>query len=98
MIKSELITKVAEQLQKPEHEVEEMLNAALNNITTALAQGERVTLAKFGRFEMRCRQPKLFVNPNTDEVHQLEEMMIPCFKASNILKETIASAQKSTAQ
>ena len=51
--------------------------------------GDKVTIAGFGRFEMRERQTKNFTNPKTKVTSQLEPTAIPGFKASGRLKEKV---------
>ena len=52
--------------------------------------GDKVTIAGFGRFEMRERQTKNFTNPKTKVTSKLEPTAIPGFKASGRLKEKVS--------
>ena len=56
----------------------------------ALKSGDKVTIAGFGRFEMRERQTKNFTNPKTKVTSKLEPTAIPGFKASGRLKEKVS--------
>ena len=58
-------------------------------IGDVLKAGDKVTIAGFGRFEMRERQTKNFTNPKTKVTSQLEPTAIPGFKASGRLKEKV---------
>jgi integration host factor subunit beta len=56
MIKSDLVTKIAG--QNPhlyQRDVENIVNAILNEITAALARGDRVELRGFGAFSVKNR-------------------------------------------
>ena len=55
-----------------------------------LKSGDKVTIAGFGRFEMRERQTKNFTNPKTKVTSKLEPTAIPGFKASGRLKEKVS--------
>jgi integration host factor beta subunit len=64
MIKSELIERIAE--QNPhlyQRDVEKIVNAILDTITTALAQGDRVELRGFGVFAVKTRNARTGRNP-----------------------------------
>ena len=41
------------------------MDSVFNTIVEKLQQGEKVTIAGFGRFEMRERKTKSFTNPKT---------------------------------
>ena len=63
--------------------------AFFGTIGDVLKAGDKVTIAGFGRFEMRERQTKNFTNPKTKVTSQLEPTAIPGFKASGRLKEKV---------
>ena len=70
-------------------EVETVMDGIFDTIGETLKQGEKVTIAGFGRFEMRQRRTKSFTNPKTKVASQLEPTAIPGFKASGRLKEKV---------
>lgn len=86
MTRSQLITKVASDTGVPAAQVERVMDNLFDNIAENLKQGEKVTIAGFGRFEMRARKTKAFTNPKTKVASQLAPTMIPGFKASGLLK------------
>ena len=86
MTRSQLITKVSAETGLPAAQVEQVMDSIFDNITDNLKQGEKVTIAGFGRFEMRTRKTKAFTNPKTKVSSQLAPTAIPGFKASGILK------------
>lgn len=94
MTRSQLITKLARQTGVSTTQVECVLDALVDEIVTSLQQGDKVTIAGFGRFEMRDRKTKAYTNPKTKEASQLEPTSIPGFKASGLMKQRIARGEK----
>lgn len=90
MTRSQLITKVANDSGLSAAQVEKVMDGIFGTIGDVLREGEKVTIAGFGRFEMRERQTKNFTNPKTKVTSQLKPTAIPGFKASGRLKEKVA--------
>ena len=90
MTRSQLITKVANDTGMTSGEVEKVMDCIFGTIGDVLKGGDKVTIAGFGRFEMRERQTKNFTNPKTKVTSKLEPTAIPGFKASGRLKEKVA--------
>ncbi len=90
MTRSQLITKVANDSGLSAAQVEKVMDGIFGTIGDVLRDGEKVTIAGFGRFEMRERQTKNFTNPKTKVTSQLKPTAIPGFKASGRLKEKVA--------
>ena len=83
MLKSELIERIAE--QNPhlyQRDVEAIVNAILNTITTALARGDRVELRDFGVFTVKRRNARTGRNPRNGERVAVSEKRVPAFKPS----------------
>jgi integration host factor subunit beta len=81
MLKSELIERIAE--QNPhlyERDVEKIVNAILDTITTALARGDRVELRGFGVFAVKKRDARTGRNPRTGTKVAVPEKIVPTFK------------------
>ncbi len=90
MIKSELIQRLAE--QNPhlyQRDVEHIVNAILNEITEALARGDRVELRGFGAFSVKKRDARTGRNPRTGESVEVEEKWVPFFKTGKELRERL---------
>ena len=92
MTRSQLITKVSRDTGISEPMVETVMDGIFDTIVEKLREGDKVTIAGFGRFEMRERKTKSFTNPKTKVSSQLEPTSIPCFKVSGLLKQRIAEA------
>ena len=90
MPRSQLITKVANDTGMTSSEVEKVMDCIFGTIGDVLKGGDKVTIAGFGRFEMRERQTKNFTNPKTKVTSQLQPTAIPGFKASGRLKEKVS--------
>ena len=66
MIKSELVQKIAE--ANPhlyQRDVENIIEAILDEITVALSRGDRVELRGFGAFWVKARPARMGRNPRT---------------------------------
>ena len=88
MTRSQLITKVAGDTGMTASEVEKVMDSIFGTIGDVLKEGDKVTIAGFGRFEMRERQTKNFTNPKVTS--KLEPTAIPGFKASGRLKDKVS--------
>ena len=62
-------------------DVEFIVTTIFDQITAALARGERVELRGFGAFTMRRRNARIGRNPRTQETVQVDEKTVPYFKA-----------------
>ena len=83
MIKSELIEKLAE--QNPHlyrQDVEDIVNAILDTVADALAEGGRVELRGFGVFTAKRRGARAGRNPRSGAVVAVPEKVYPMFKTS----------------
>lgn len=90
MTKSQLITKIARQTGLSSTQVEMVMISFTDSVIESLKAGDKVTIAGFGRFEMRDRKTKAFTNPKTGTQSQLKPTAIPGFKASGLMKQRIA--------
>ena len=65
MTRSQLIAAVAQQTALPAAQVERTVDVLVDTVITSLERGDKVTIAGFGRFEMRPRKTKAYTNPKT---------------------------------
>ncbi len=85
MVKSELIQIIAR--QNPhlfQRDVENIVNAIFEEISTALANGNRVELRGFGAFSVKSRSARNGRNPRTGDAVAVEEKWIPFLKLARI--------------
>ncbi|MEP1208629.1 MAG: integration host factor subunit beta [Rhizobiaceae bacterium] len=90
MIKSSLVQTIAE--QNPhlyQRDVEIIVNAILDEITEALAKGDRVELRGFGAFSVKNRGARIGRNPRTGERVEVEEKWVPFFKTGKDLRDRL---------
>jgi len=90
MNKTELVAAVAESAGLSKKDTERVVNAALDIITAALCQGEKVQISGFGTFEVKDREARVGRNPHTKEAIEIPATKVPGFKASKTLKDTVA--------
>ena len=85
MIRSELIQKIAD--ENPhlfQRDVERIVNTIFEEITDALANGDRVELRGFGAFSVKTRGARVGRNPRTGEAVSVDQKKVPFFKTGNI--------------
>ncbi len=90
MIKSELVQRIAAANQHLlGKDVEHIVNVILEEITEALARGDRVELRGFGAFTVKHRAARRGRNPRTGEPVFVEEKYVPFFKTGKELRERL---------
>ena len=89
MQKTDFIKAVSEKTGASQKQVREVLDASLDTIRDALQRGEKVTLTGFGTFEVRQRQAREGVNPQTRQKIKISATKTPGFSASSTLKEAV---------
>ena len=90
MNKMELIAEVALKAGLSKKDAEKALNATIDTITEALANGEKVQLVGFGGFETKKREARMGRNPKTKEAIEIHASKVPVFKAGKALKDKVA--------
>ncbi|MGE0717447.1 MAG: integration host factor subunit beta [Alphaproteobacteria bacterium] len=93
MTKSELILQLAE--MNPhlyQRDVERIVTTIFDEITEALAKGDRVELRGFGAFSVKERDPRIGRNPRTGEAVKVERKRTPFFKTGKQLRERLNTA------
>ena len=90
MIRSELIQKIAD--DNPhlyQRDVERIVNTIFDEITNAMARGDRVELRGFGAFSVKKRDARVVRNPRTGESVAVEEKHVPFFKTGKLLRDRL---------
>ena len=90
MNKTELIAAVAEKADLSKKDAEAVITAAVDTITAALKEGEKVQLVGFGSFEVKKRAARIGRNPKTKESIEIPASVVPVFKAGKALKDAVA--------
>lgn len=92
MTKSELIKKLSTKYPSlKEKEIEDLVALILNEISEALANGDRVELRGFGAFSIRKRKPRTARNPRTGEQVQVGERNSIYYRPGKELKDLVNS-------
>ena len=89
MNKTELIAIAAEKSGMTKKDSELALAAALEAITEALVEGDKVQLIGFGSFEVKNRAARVGRNPKTKEAIEIPASKYPVFKAGKALKDKV---------
>jgi len=93
MIKSELIEKLAgTNPHLKQGAVEKVVNVIFDEITSALARGDRVELRGFGAFSVKHRPARLGRNPRTGDQVRVSEKYVPYFKTGKELRTRLNPA------
>ena len=92
MTRSQLIMQLAEQNPHLYHrDVERIVSTIFEEISAALARGERVELRGFGAFSIKQRAARIGRNPRTGEAVHVATKRLPYFKTGKELRERLNS-------
>ncbi len=90
MTKSELIDLLAEHQKHLAHlDVELGVKSIIEQMSAALASGERIEIRGFGSFSLHHRAPRMGRNPKTGEAVALPGKHVPHFKPGKALRERV---------
>jgi len=90
MTKSELIDQLAELQRHLAHlDVELGVKSVLEQMSAALANGERIEIRGFGSFSLHFRAPRMGRNPKTGDSVALPGKHVPHFKPGKALRERV---------
>ena len=89
MTKAELIETLANKLPLNKGDAEKAINIVLDDIITALKQGQRVNISGFGTFSVSERQARTGRNPKTGESIQISASRSAKFKPGKQLKDSL---------
>lgn len=89
MNKADLVKSMAEKSTLTRIDAERALNAFVESVEEALAQGDKVQLVGFGSFEVRERAARKGRNPQTKAEITIKASKAPIFKVGKALKEMV---------
>ena len=90
MTRSQLILRLAELNPHLYHrDVELIVTTVFEEISAAMARGNRVELRGFGAFSVKRRAARIGRNPRTGEIVQVAAKYLPYFKTGKELRERI---------
>ncbi|MEQ9518442.1 MAG: integration host factor subunit beta [Parvibaculum sp.] len=90
MIKSELVARLAQ--ANPhlyQRDVERIVATIFDEISAALARGDRVELRGFGAFSVKSRPARIGRNPRTGQPVHVDEKFVPFFKTGKELRDRL---------
>jgi DNA-binding protein HU-beta len=90
MNKSQLVDALAKSADITKAKAAHVLDALLDLITTAIAQGQSVALIGFGTFKTALRRAREGRNPATGAKIQIPSMRLPRFAAGAVLKGVVS--------
>ena len=89
MKKTELIAAVAEQSGLSKKDAEKALNATIDTIIKAVAEGDKIQITGFGTFEQRQRNARTGCDPRTGNTIEIPASKVPAFKAGKGFKDIV---------
>ena len=89
MKKTELIAAVAEQSGLSKKDAEKALNATIDTIIKAVAEGDKIQLTGFGTFEQRQRNARTGCDPRTGNTIEIPASKVPAFQAGKGFKDIV---------
>lgn len=89
MTKAELISSVAEQAGLKKVEAEKAVAAIIASVTSALKNGDKLSLVGFGTFSTSKRAARKGQNPQTGKKIDIPAATVPKFKPGKTLKEAV---------
>lgn len=99
MTKSELIEALAAKQPQLDHkDVELAVKELLEQMSSALAMGDRIEVRGFGSFSLHYRPPRVGRNPKTGSTVHVPDKYVPHFKPGKELREKVKDAQNGEKQ
>lgn len=89
MNKMELVEKIAARTELTKKDSALALDAALESITQAMKEGDKVQIVGFGSFEVKHRAARTGRNPKTKETIEIPASTVPVFKPGKGLKDSV---------
>ena len=89
MIRSELCARITAATSLSKADADAAVGALLSAIVDALARGESVTIAGFGKFTTRDRPARTGRNPQTGEAVAIAASRASAFKAGKALRDAV---------
>lgn len=97
MTKADIVDSLANEHELSKRQAGEILDMILDEITTALKQGEKVQLIPFGSFVIRDRKARTGRNPQTGELLKIAARKVPAFSPGKGLKDAVGGARRKAA-
>lgn len=89
MNKEQLVNAIAERAGLTKKDANAALEAFVNVVEGAVANGDKVQLVGFGSFEARQRSARRGHNPQTGAELEIPAMTVPAFKPGHTFKDMV---------
>ena len=89
MNKSDLVEAIADGSGLTKADAARALSATTGAISSALSNGDKVSITGFGSFLVRNRAARSGRNPQTGATIYISASKVPAFKAGKLLKESV---------
>ena len=89
MTKDEMIAIMAESSGITRKQATQALEAFMENVTTSLKKGTKVSFSGFGTFAISNRKARTGRNPQTGATISIPASKVPVFRAGKNLKEAV---------
>lgn len=89
MTKDEMITMMAKSSGITRRQATQALSTFMDNVTTQLKKGKKVSFSGFGTFSVSKRRARKGRNPQTGATITIPATKVPVFRAGKHLKEAI---------
>ncbi len=87
--RADLAESVYEQVGLSRNESSDLVEAVLEEISSALVRGENVKISSFGSFSLREKGERIGRNPKTGVEVPISPRKVLVFRASHVLKDRI---------
>ena len=89
MNRTELCARIAARSSLSRADAATAVDAVVSAIADALARGEAVSIAGFGKFDTRRRAARQGRNPRTGETVPIAAARVQAFRAAKALRDTV---------
>ena len=89
MTKEEMIAKIAKDAKINKRQANDALKSFLDNVTTDLKKGKKVSFVGFGTFTVSKRKARIGRNPQTGEKINIPASKVPHFRAGKALRDAV---------
>ena len=94
MTKADIVDSLANEHELSKRQAGEIVDLILDEITSALKQGDKVQLIPFGSFVVRDRKARVGRNPQTGAVLKIAARKVPAFAPGKGLKDAVGGAKR----
>ena len=94
MNKSSLVTELTKRTKLARGDVAAVVDAMLSLVRDTVTKGQRVSLAGFGTFERRRRNPRVGRNPHTRAAVPIPARNLPSFRPAPAFRDAVAAPRR----